>query len=54
MWKTLEQWMSRCSMGNGLWPVIEEFGRIKTNDVILPTSNGREVRIRCVTKADES
>ncbi len=46
--------MSRCGLGNGPRPVIEEFDRIKTNDVILPTSHGREVRIRCVTQADES
>jgi len=54
MWKTLEQWMARCGLGNGPRPVIEEFDRIKTNDVILPTSRGREIRIRCVTTPDES
>jgi hypothetical protein len=54
MWKTLEQWMARCGLGNGPRPVIEEFDRIKTNDVILPTSAGREIRIRCVTMPDES
>ena len=54
MWKTLELWMSRCGLGNGPKPLIEEFERIKTNDVVLPTSNGREVRIRCVTQTDES
>jgi len=54
MWKTLEQWMARCGLGHGPRPVIEEFDRIKTNDVILPTSAGREIRIRCVTTSDES
>ncbi len=54
MWKTLEQWMARSGLGNGPRPVIEEFERIKTNDVILPTSAGREIRIRCVTTPDES
>ncbi len=54
MWKTLEQWMARCGLGNGPRPVLEEFDRIKTNDVILPTPAGREIRIRCVTKPDES
>jgi len=54
MWKTLEQWMARCGLGNGPRPVIEEFERIKTNDVMLPTSTGREIRIRCVTMPDES
>ncbi len=54
MWKMLELWMSRCGLGNGPKPLIEELERIKTNDVVLPTSNGREVRIRCVTQTDES
>jgi len=54
MWKMLGLWMSRCGLGNGPRPLIEEFDRIKTNDVILPTSNGREVRIRCVTQTDQS
>ena len=36
------------------WALIEELERIKTNDVVLPTSSGREVRIRCVTQTDES
>ncbi len=46
--------MARCGLGNAPRPVIEEFDRIKTNDVILPTSAGRDIRIRCVTKPDES
>ena len=54
MWKMLELWMSRCGLGNGPRPLIEEFERIKTNDVVLPTSNGREVRIRCVIQTDAS
>lgn len=54
LWKTSEQWMSRCGLGNGPRTVIEEFERIKTNDVVLPTSTGREIRIRCVTAPDEA
>ena len=54
MWKTLEQWMSRSGLGHGPRPVIEELARIKTHDVVLPTSTNREVRIRCVTMPDTS
>jgi hypothetical protein len=54
MWKMLEWRMSRCGLGNGPRPLIEEFERIKTNDVIQQTSIRREVRIRCVTQLDES
>ena len=46
--------MARSGLGNGPRPVIEEFERIKTNEVILPTSAGREIRIRCETTPDES
>jgi transposase len=54
LWKTLEQWMERSGLGNGPRTVIEEFRRIKSTDVVLPTSAGREVRIRCITRPDEA
>lgn len=54
MWKTLEQWMERSGLGNGPRTVIEEFQRIKSTDVVLPTSTGRDVRIRCITTPDEA
>ena len=46
--------MAQCGLGHGPRPVIEEFDRIKTIDVILPTSAGRDIRIRCVTTPDAS
>ena len=52
MWKTLEQWMLASGLGNAPRTVIEELARIRLNDVILPTSNGRSIRLRCVTKPD--
>ena len=52
MWKTLEQWMARSDLGHSPRTVVEELARIKTNDVILPTSAGRAVRLRCVTTPD--
>lgn len=54
LWKTLEQWMERSGLGNGPHTVIGEFKRIKSTDVVLPTSTGRDVRIRCVTTPDEA
>jgi transposase len=54
LWKTLEQWMQRCGLGNGPRTVLEEFARIKANDVVFPTSRDREIRIRCVTNPDEA
>jgi transposase len=54
MWKTLELWMEKAGLGNSPRPLIEELRRIKTNDVILGTPTGREVRIRCVTRPDRA
>jgi transposase len=54
MWKTLEQWMSRSGLGNGPRTVLEEFARIKVVDMILPTSTGRKLRLRCVANPDEA
>ena len=52
--KTVEQWMARSGLGSGPRTVIEEFDRIKTDDVILPTCTGREICIRCVTSPSEA
>jgi transposase len=54
LWKTLEQWMERSGLGNGPRTILEEFQRIRSTDVVLPTSAGRDVRIRCITTPDEA
>ena len=53
MWKTFEQWMARSGLGNGPRTVLEEFARIKLVEVILPTSEGRELRLQCVGQPDQ-
>jgi transposase len=53
MWKTLEQWMARSGLGNGPRTVLEEFARLKIVDMILPTSTGRKLKLRCVSNPDE-
>lgn len=54
MRKTLEQWMARCGLGNGPRTVLEEIAKIKATNVILPTSAGRDVQLRCVTRPDDA
>lgn len=53
LWKTLEQWMKRVGLGSGPRPLLEEIARIKLHDVILPTSDGREIRVCCATQPDK-
>jgi len=52
LWKTLQIWMERSGLGCGVRTVIEEFARLKANDVILKTSTGREIRLCCITQPD--
>ena len=52
LWKTLQTWMERAGLGSGVRTVLEEFARIKAVDVLLPSSCGRQVMVRCVTRPD--
>ena len=58
LWKTLGQWMKGSGLGAAPRTVVEEFARIKSGDVILPTRDpdgrpGTTLRLRCVTSPDE-
>ena len=53
MWKTLQKWMENSGLGRGVRTVLAEMARLKCNEVILPTSDGRELQLRCITKPDE-
>ena len=52
LWKTLEQWQSRAGLGHSPRTILEELRRIQSTDVILPTVDGRELRLRCVVRPD--
>ena len=52
LWKTLETWQSRASLGNGPTTILEEMARIQSHDVILPTTHGVDLRLRCVAQPD--
>jgi hypothetical protein len=39
-------------LGCGVRTVLEEFARIKCCEVVLPTSAGKEISLRCITKPD--
>ncbi len=45
--------MTHSGLGSAPRPLIEEIARLKATDVLLPTSAGRELRIRCVTRPDK-
>src|SRR5216683_1018858 len=52
LWKTLEQWQHRAGLGQSPRTILDELRRIQSTDVVLPTEDGRELRLRCVVRPD--
>jgi len=52
LWKTLEQWQQRAGLGQSPRTILEELRGIQSTDVVLPTEDGRELRLRCVVRPD--
>jgi hypothetical protein len=52
--KTLEGWSQRAGLGRSVPTLLEEFARIQSTDVILPTKEGHTVRLRCVVRPDRA
>jgi transposase len=53
LWKTLGQLCERAGLGNEPRQVLDELSEVRTVDVILPTSEGTELRKRCIAKPSE-
>jgi len=53
VWRTLGQMCKQAGLGNEPRRVLQELGRIRVLDVVLPTRDGREIRRRCVTRPDD-
>jgi transposase len=52
--KTLEGWCRQAGLGSSTTTVLEELARIHSTDVVLPTHDGRRVRLRCVVRPDRA
>jgi len=48
LWKTLEGFCRQAGLGDEPRKVFHELSQIKLTDVVLPTRNGKEIRLRCV------
>jgi transposase len=53
LWKFLEQWQSRAGLGNSPRTILEELGHIHSGDVLLPTTMGDVLRLRCIVKPEK-
>lgn len=54
LWKTLAGWQTRAKLGASPRTVLEELARIQSVDVVLPLTDGSELRLRCVVRPDEA
>ncbi len=50
LWQTLAQMCRRAGLGDEPRRVLDELGQLRQIDVVLPTSEGIEIRRRCVTR----
>lgn len=53
LWRTLEKLCEASGLGTSARTVLDQMRRLTTVDVILPTQDGRELRLRCVSEPDE-
>ncbi len=53
LWKTLAQLCQAAGLGSEPRRVLEELSKLRSVDVVLPTSTGTQIRKRCVTKPTE-
>jgi len=53
LWKTLGLMVKNAGLGDEPRRVLEELGKIRLVDVVLPTSSGVEIRKRCITRPTE-
>jgi len=53
MWRVLEQWMSAKGLGNCARQLLLELDELRSMDVVLPTKESGEIRLRVVAKPDK-
>jgi hypothetical protein len=53
LWKFLGQLCQRAGLGNEPRRVLDELSELRVVDVVLPTKEGCEIRIRCVTQPSD-
>jgi transposase len=54
LWKTLELWRSQAGLGNSPRAILEELAQVQSADVLLPTTDGRQLCVRCVVRPNET
>jgi hypothetical protein len=52
MWRTLQQWMSGCGLGDAPRKLLEHIAEVRSLDIVLPTAAATEIRLRAVSRPE--
>ena len=53
LWRTLQQWMHGCGLGDAPRKLLEQMAEIRSLDVVLSTGAGKDIRLRTVSRPEE-
>ncbi len=52
MWRTLQQWMNGCGLGDAPRKLLEQMAEVRSLDIVLPAATGTEIRLRAVSRPE--
>ena len=52
MWRTLQQWMNGCGLGDAPRKLLEQMAEVRSLDIVLPTGTDAEIRLRTVNRPE--
>ena len=52
MWRTLQQWMNGCGLGDAPRKLLEHLAEVRSLDIVLPAGTDTEIRLRTVSRPE--
>ena len=52
MWRTLQQWMNGCGLGDAPRKLLEQIAEVRSLDIVLPTATAIPIRLRTVSRPE--
>jgi hypothetical protein len=52
MWRTLQQWMNGCGLGDAPRKLLEQMAEVHSMDIVLPTATDTDIRLRTVSRPE--
>jgi transposase len=52
MWRTLQQWMNGCGLGDAPRKLLEQMAEVRSLDIVLPAATGTPIRLRTVSRPE--